>query len=141
VRYRKWWLDQYSLEELVKLGRGSRPDPAGSSLLRVLARTSRFLVVSVLLGFLLDEPAAQIHRLDIVVFRTPGRAAVKCGEGGTFVKRVIGLSGETVREEDHGFIWIRAPGSRRWDKLEEQYLTAPRRIAGQRPFRAELARP
>ncbi|HZC75365.1 MAG TPA: S26 family signal peptidase, partial [Gaiellaceae bacterium] len=32
-------------------------------------------------------------RGDIVVFNTPTAAALKCGEGGTFVKRVIGLPG------------------------------------------------
>jgi len=37
-------------------------------------------------------------RGDIVVFRTPPLAAEKCGEGGTFVKRLVGLPGETVAE-------------------------------------------
>jgi signal peptidase I len=37
-------------------------------------------------------------RGDIVVFRTPPRAKQTCGEGGTFVKRLIGLPGETVTE-------------------------------------------
>ena len=36
------------------------------------------------------------HRGEIVVFNTPPAARVACGEGGTFVKRVIGLPGETV---------------------------------------------
>jgi signal peptidase I len=36
------------------------------------------------------------HRGEIVVFDTPPAARVACGEGGTFVKRVIGLPGETV---------------------------------------------
>jgi signal peptidase I len=36
------------------------------------------------------------HRGEIVVFDTPAAARVACGEGGTFVKRVIGLPGETV---------------------------------------------
>ena len=38
-------------------------------------------------------------RGDIIVFKTPPQAAVKCGSGGTFVKRLIGLPGETVREK------------------------------------------
>src|SRR5207237_931588 len=37
-------------------------------------------------------------RGDIIVFKTPPAAAQKCGSGGTFVKRLIGLPGETVRE-------------------------------------------
>jgi signal peptidase I len=66
-------------------------------------------------------------RGDIVVFNTPSEAALKCGEGGTFVKRVIGLPGETVREDDNGFIWIRRPDSKTWVKLKEPYLSAARR--------------
>src|SRR5579885_689704 len=37
-------------------------------------------------------------RGDIVVFETPPRAARECSEGGTYVKRLIGLPGETVTE-------------------------------------------
>jgi signal peptidase I len=68
-------------------------------------------------------------RGDIVVFNTPGAAALKCGEGGTFVKRVIGLPGDTVREDDRGFIWIRSPGAKEFVKLREPYLSAQRRLA------------
>jgi signal peptidase I len=35
-------------------------------------------------------------RGQIVVFKTPPKAAAECGEGGTFVKRLIGLPGDTV---------------------------------------------
>src|SRR5947209_20589066 len=38
-------------------------------------------------------------RGDIIVFKTPPEAALKCGSGGTFVKRLIGLPGETVEEK------------------------------------------
>ena len=39
-------------------------------------------------------------RGDIVVFKTPPLAAVRCGAGGTFVKRLIGLPGRRlVREQ------------------------------------------
>ena len=38
------------------------------------------------------------HRGDIVVFNTPPLALEKCGAGGTFVKRIIGLPGDAVSE-------------------------------------------
>jgi signal peptidase I len=71
----------------------------------------------------------QLKRLDIVVFTTPQEAALKCGEAGVFVKRVIGMPRETVREDDRGFIWIRGPGSESFMKLHEPYLSASRRLA------------
>src|SRR2546429_1404540 len=37
-------------------------------------------------------------RGQIVVFTAPKAAATSCGEGGTYVKRLIGLPGETVSE-------------------------------------------
>jgi signal peptidase I len=73
-------------------------------------------------------------RGDIVVFNTPREAALKCGEGGTFVKRVIGLPGETVREDDNGFIWIRGPDSKVWARLKEPYLSARARLADSQHF-------
>jgi signal peptidase I len=68
-------------------------------------------------------------RGDIVVFRTPPLAAARCGEGGTFVKRLIGLPGEKVKEDGHGFIWIQPPHTDSWFKLKEPYLQASRRLA------------
>jgi signal peptidase I len=44
-------------------------------------------------------------RGDIIIFKTPPEAAVKCGASGTFVKRLIGLPGETVSERN-GYISI-----------------------------------
>jgi signal peptidase I len=73
-------------------------------------------------------------RGDIVVFNTPTDAATKCGEGGTFVKRVIGLPGDTIREDDNGFIWIRGPGKKEFVKLNEPYLSASRRLADSQHF-------
>ena len=73
--------------------------------------------------------AAGVERRAIVVFTTPKAAISACDEGGTFVKRVIGLPGETVREDDHGFIWTRAPSSTKWTKLTEGYVsTAVRQL-------------
>src|SRR5438876_3467427 len=42
---------------------------------------------------------ASPHRGQIVVFRAPEAAAQACPAGGTFVKRLIGLPGETVHED------------------------------------------
>ena len=57
------------------------------------------------------------ERGQIVVFRTPAAAAARCGEGGTYVKRLVGMPGETVHEDANGFIWI--DGKR----LAEQYVS------------------
>lgn len=54
-------------------------------------------------------------RGDIVVFQTPPLAAVRCSGGGTYVKRLIGLPGETW-EERGGYVYI--DGKR----LEEPYV-------------------
>ena len=62
-------------------------------------------------------------RGDVIVFDTPRAAANACGEGGTFVKRLIGLPGETLRESDKGFISIRGPNSKVWVKLKEPYIS------------------
>jgi signal peptidase I len=54
-------------------------------------------------------------RGDIVVFNAPPAAARSCGEGGTYVKRLIGLPGETVSEEN-GVISVNGK------KLDENYV-------------------
>ena len=59
-------------------------------------------------------------RGEIIVFKTPPAAQEKCGAGGTFVKRLIGLPGETVVEKS-GIIYI---GGRR---LIEPYVKPDRR--------------
>ena len=46
------------------------------------------------LAYRFDSPT----RGQIVVFIAPPAASVQCGEGGTFVKRLVGLPGETVSE-------------------------------------------
>jgi len=64
-----------------------------------------------------------VKRGDIVIFQTPPRATTTCGEGGTFVKRIVGLPGETVREDDHSFISIDG------NRLAEPYVSASAREA------------
>jgi signal peptidase I len=45
------------------------------------------------------------ERGDIIVFETPPAARTRCGAGGTFVKRLIGLPGERIAERD-GTVYI-----------------------------------
>jgi signal peptidase I len=45
-------------------------------------------------------------RGQIVAFHAPAAARAACGEGGVYVKRLIGLPGETVREDARARIWI-----------------------------------
>jgi signal peptidase I len=59
-------------------------------------------------------------RDDIIVFHTPPLAAVRCGAGGTFVKRLIGLPGETW-EERGGYVYINGK------RLNEPYIKPDRR--------------
>src|SRR4051812_28872579 len=61
------------------------------------------------------------RRGDIVVLETPPKAKAVCGVEGTFVKRVIGLPGESVHEDAHGFLYVNGK------KLEERYIGAARR--------------
>jgi len=70
------------------------------------------------------------QRGQIVVFHAPSRANLCApGDGGTtFVKRLIGLPGETVREDHKGFIWIQRPGTSTWTRLAEPYLSRTARL-------------
>ena len=54
------------------------------------------------------------HRFEIAVFKAPPAAARDCNEGGTFLKRVIGLPGDRVSERD-GFFYVNGR------KLNEPY--------------------
>jgi signal peptidase I len=60
------------------------------------------------------------HRGDIIVFKTPPQAVQRCGAGGTFVKRLIALPGETWQEKN-GYIYING------NKLIEPYVKPDRR--------------
>ncbi|HEY8028129.1 MAG TPA: signal peptidase I [Gaiellaceae bacterium] len=74
------------------------------------------------------------HRGQIIVFETPPLALVKCGAGGTFVKRLIGLPGETLKEDHQGYIWIEPPGGSSFTELKEPYIQADRRLADSAHF-------
>jgi signal peptidase I len=81
-----------------------------------------------------EEPAPPIRRLDIIIFHRPREADGRCGAGQPFIQRVIGLPGDVVREDDHGFIWIKFPGGAKFVKLNERYVTASSRLADSAHF-------
>jgi signal peptidase I len=62
------------------------------------------------------------HRGDIVVFDAPSMAARDCSEGGTFVKRIVGLPGEVVSERQ-GHVYLDGKA------LREPYVDPRRRDA------------
>src|SRR5207249_3119507 len=55
-------------------------------------------------------------RFEIAVFHAPARARQLCSEGGTYLKRVIGLPGEQVSERA-GYFYVNGK------KLKEPYLS------------------
>jgi signal peptidase I len=60
------------------------------------------------------------ERGEIVVFDVPDLAEARCGAGGVFVKRIIGLPGE-LWEERHGYVYINGK------RLDEPYIKPDRR--------------
>jgi signal peptidase I len=62
------------------------------------------------------------HRGDIVVFEAPEAAARRCSEGGTFIKRIVGLPGEVLSERG-GALYVDGK------PLDEPYVDARRRDA------------
>ena len=68
------------------------------------------------------------RRGEIIVFRTPPLAQIKCGAGGTFVKRLIGLPGDVVElrlRKGDGYVYINGK------PLQEPYIEQARRGAVQ----------
>ena len=68
------------------------------------------------------------RRGEIIVFKTPPAAQIKCGAGGTFVKRLIGLPGDTVElrlVKGDGYVYINGK------PLHEPYIEKARRGAVQ----------
>jgi signal peptidase I len=66
------------------------------------------------------------ERGDIVVFTTPPEAVRECGSGGVFVKRLIGLPGDTW-EERNGKVFING------EQLDEPYVDAEHRDSDSHP--------
>lgn len=60
------------------------------------------------------------ERGEIAVFHAPAAARARCSEGGTYLKRVIGLPGDVVSERD-GYVYV--DGKR----LHEPYVPASER--------------
>jgi signal peptidase I len=66
----------------------------------------------------------QLRRRDVVVFETPPEAEVRCGAGGAFIKRVVGLPGERVELRlEGGLSYVYVDGRR----LDEPYVEPARR--------------
>jgi signal peptidase I len=64
------------------------------------------------------------RRGEIVVFETPPAARQRCGAGGTFVKRLVGLPGERVElRNEGGSSYVYIDGK----KLDEPYIQPNRR--------------
>lgn len=126
---KEWVVNPYripssSMEPTLNCAKGPSPSQSGC-----LGQSSdRVLACRICLDF--GPPS----RGDIVVFNTPKGVADKCGEGGTFVKRVIGLPGERIKEDDNGFIWIRGPGDKKYVRLKEPYIPKDRRLADSSHF-------
>lgn len=67
------------------------------------------------------------RRGEIVVFEVPKEAERRCGQGGTFVKRVVGLPGETIEvREVQGTSAVFIDGK----KLDEPYVADDRQASG-----------
>ena len=64
------------------------------------------------------------QRGEIVVFETPPAARQRCGAGGTFVKRLIGLPGDRIElRNENGSSYVYINGK----KLDEPYIQPDRR--------------
>ena len=73
---------------------------------------------------LVQHPAGKLTRGEIVIFQPPPAAALKCGAGGFFIKRIIGLPGEQIENRvihGNGYVFINGK------ELDEPYIQADRR--------------
>jgi signal peptidase I len=71
-------------------------------------------------GVVVDEPASNLRRADVIAFHVPQLAVERCGAGGVFIKRIVGLPGETF-EERQGYVYIDG------EKIDEPYIKPDRR--------------
>jgi signal peptidase I len=70
------------------------------------------------------------ERGQVVVFETPPEAAERCSAGGVYVKRLIGMPGETIREDAEGYVWVDG------ERLDEPYVTELARAQSTFPDRS-----
>ena len=89
--------------------RCARPGPGCSA-----SRSDRVAV----LDYLVTEPA----RGDLIAFHTPPAALARCGAGGTFLKRIVGIPGDRVGESAGRIVVNGEP-------LDEAYVPAAERDA------------
>jgi signal peptidase I len=76
-------------------------------------------VIACVICYRFESPS----RGQIVVFHTPPAAARACHTGGIYVKRLIGLPGDTIHEDGSSRLWV--DGRR----LAEPYVTRAARAA------------
>jgi signal peptidase I len=72
-----------------------------------------------------QHPPGNPTRGEIVIFQPPPSAALKCGAGGFFIKRIVGLPGERLENRvigGNGYVFI--DGKR----LDEPYIQTDRRV-------------
>jgi signal peptidase I len=62
-------------------------------------------------------------RFEIVVFNTPPKTEAVCHAGGTFVKRIIGLPGDHIREVSGGILYVNGK------RLHDNFIQLSRRRA------------
>ncbi len=92
----------------------ARPAPACEAAGGLLHGSDRVLANRLIYHF--RDP----KRGEIIVFKTPPLAKLRCGAGGTFVKRLIGLPGEHLSERD-GYVYVNGK------RLDEPYIHTDRR--------------
>ena len=110
------------------MGRQPVPDPVLVDGADAALRQARKRLRGALLGPRAREPL--IYRFrdpkrgEIIVFETPPAARARCGAGGTFVKRLIGLPGDQLELRNEGglsYVYINGK------KLDEPYIGKNRR--------------
>lgn len=77
-----------------------------------------------------EKPVVDPSRGDILLVRVPPLAEARCGSGGTFIERLIGLPGETVEVrivDGYGTVFIDSK------ELDEPYIAPERRDIGPMP--------
>jgi len=88
---------------------GVRTEVIGPSMQPTLQSEDNLIVEK--LSYRFGDP----ERFDVIVF------PFQYAERTYYIKRIIGLPGETVQIDDEGTIWIKKAGSTEFEMLEESY--------------------